>query len=82
MLFLMINKTDANVSCPLECQCTIEGLNFLVDCSNQGLTELPVFEYTYVSSVVLLSFKKLIICPFSHRFTFWIFQTTKSPNFQ
>lgn len=49
MLFLMINKTDANVSCPLECQCTIEGLNFLVDCSNQGLTELPVFEYTYVS---------------------------------
>lgn len=49
MLFLMFYRTDANVSCPLECQCNIDGLNFLVYCSNQGLTELPIFDYTYVS---------------------------------
>lgn len=49
LLFLTIHNTNGNVSCPLECQCTLEGLNFLVDCSNQGLTELPSFDYKFVS---------------------------------
>uniref|UniRef100_A0A336MRI8 CSON003996 protein n=1 Tax=Culicoides sonorensis TaxID=179676 RepID=A0A336MRI8_CULSO len=48
VIFTLQNGIKATISCPQECQCTIEGLNFLVDCSNQGLTQLPVFDYKLV----------------------------------
>ena len=51
-LILVVSMADAEeVVCPEECQCTVDGLNFMVDCSNSNLVTLPEFTYKNVSEV-------------------------------
>jgi hypothetical protein len=46
VLLVMITGT---VACPEQCHCRREGANYVVDCSEQSLTELPDFEDMLVS---------------------------------
>lgn len=43
VLLLLLQCVDGT-PCPDECQCSIQGISFLVDCSGLELTRLPEFD--------------------------------------